>query len=331
MTRPHTFSGNRLDRAERERRDPDWIARRERDPASVFLPLRRLDVLVREAAATRLDWRTGRWLAEMRVDGPRYLLGLSGGVAHFAVDVSDHPGDLDQDREQRFAELREAAVLLPAAEAGIAAQARAGGRLFAEVRGVSPDLPLRDTAILAQARSLVDWHARHRYCSVCGRPTAPQRGGQSRRCGHCDAEHFPRTDPVVIVVVSDGDRCLLGQSRGRLSSQRMFSALAGFMDQGESIEEAVRREVAEEAGVQVGEVRYHSSQPWPFPSSLMIGCHADALTVDLRPDDVEMQAVHWFDRPTVLRALAGQDPELRVPGKFAIAHHLIRAWAIGEV
>ena len=226
---------------------------------------------MRETTATRLDWRPGRWLAEMRVAGPRYLLGISGGVAHFAVDVSDHPDDLDHDREQRFAELRDAAALLPAAEAGIAAQARAN----------------------------VDWHARHRYCGACGHPTAPQRGGQSRKCGNCGMEHFPRTDPVVIVVVADGDRCLLGQSHGRLSSQRMFSALAGFMDQGESIEEAVRREVAEESGVQVGAVRYHSSQPWPFPSSLMIGCHADALTFDPRPDDVEMQAVRWFDRSQV--------------------------------
>ena len=303
MTRPHTFSGNRLDRAEHERRDPAWIARRERDPASVFLPLRRLEVMVHETAATRLAWLSGRRLAELQVDGPRYLLGLEDGMAHFAVDVAEHPGDLTEGGARRFAELREAAVLLPAAEAGIAAQARAN----------------------------VDWHARHRFCSVCGHPTAPQRGGQMRRCGHCGAEHFPRTDPVVIVVVADGDCCLLGQSRGRLASQRMFSALAGFMDQGESIEEAVRREVAEEAGIQVGAVRYHSSQPWPFPSSLMIGCHADALTVDLRPDNVEMQAVRWFDRATVLRALAGSDPELRVPGAFAIAHHLIRAWAQGEV
>ena len=185
------------------------------------------------------------------------------------MDVSDHPEELDQDREQRFTELRDAAVLLPASEAGIAAQARAN----------------------------VDWHARHRYCGACGHPTVPQRGGQSRKCENCGAEHFPRTDPVVIVVVADGDRCLLGQSHGRLSSRRMFSALAGFMDQGESIEEAVRREVAEEAGVQVGAVRYHSSQPWPFPSSLMIGCHADALTTDLRPDDIEMKEVRWFDPP----------------------------------
>ena len=141
------------------------------------------------------------------------------------------------------------------------------------------------------------------------------------------ADHFPRTDPVIIVVVTDGDRCLLGQSHGRLSQMRMFSALAGFMDQGESIEEAVRREVLEEAGIRVGAVRYHSSQPWPFPSSLMIGCHADALTTDLRPDDVEMLSVQWFERAKVRRALAGEDADLRVPASFAIAHHLIRAWA----
>ena len=288
MTRPHTFSGNRLDRAERERRDPDWIAQREQDPASLFLPLRRLEVLVRDAAATRLAWLSGRRLAQMQVDGPRYLLGLGDGLAHFAVDVSDHPGDLTEGGAQRFIELREAAVLLPAAEAGIAAQARAN----------------------------VDWHARHQFCGQCGQPTESLRGGQQRHCGHCGAEHFPRTDPVVIVVVADGERCLLGQSRGRLASQRMFSALAGFMDQGESIEEAVRREVAEEAGIQVGAVRYHSSQPWPFPSSLMIGCHADALTVELRPDDVD--AGRALAR-AVLNALAGTDPELRVPGAFAIA------------
>ncbi len=318
MTRPHTFSGNTLDRAERERRDPAWIARRERDPASLFLPLRRLDVLARDdGGALRLAWQTGRRLARLGVDGPKFLLGLRDGAAHFALDVSDADDALTQDGggridagshidggartggAPRFVELREASVLLPAAEAGIAAQARAN----------------------------LDWHARHQFCSVCGQPSQSVRGGQQRTCGGCGAHHFPRTDPVVIVVVSRGDRCLLGQSRGRLARRRMFSALAGFVDQGESIEEAVRREVAEEAGVQVGRVTYHSSQPWPFPSSLMIGCHADALTTELRPDDVEMQAVRWFPRPQVRRALANADPKLRVPAQFAIAHHLIKAWA----
>ena len=299
MNRPHTFAGNPLDRAEYQRRDASWLEARERDPASRFLPLRKLDVLLEGEEPARLAWVSGD--AAAGLEGPRFLLGLRDGSAHFAVDVSGEADDLTQGDERRFVDVRTAATLLSAEDAGISAQARAQ----------------------------VDWHARHGFCSVCGSPTKALRGGQQRTCGSCGADHFPRTDPVIIVVVTDGERCLLGQSHGRLSQMRMFSALAGFMDQGESIEEAVRREVSEEAGVQVGAVRYHSSQPWPFPSSLMIGCHADALTTDLRPDDVEMQAVEWFERATVQRALAGEDAELRVPASFAIAHHLIRAWAQG--
>lgn len=300
MNRPHTFAGNPLDRAEHQRRDASWLAARERNPASRFLPLRQLDVLLEGDEPARLAWVGGD--IAVRVEGPRFLLGLRDGLAHFAVDVPEDANDLTHGDERRFVDVRTAATLLSAEDAGIAAQARAQ----------------------------VDWHARHGFCSVCGSPTEAVRGGQQRNCGSCSAAHFPRTDPVVIVVVTDGDRCLLGQSHGRLSQMRMFSALAGFMDQAETIEEAVRREVAEEAGIQVGAVRYHSSQPWPFPSSLMIGCHADALTTDLRPDDVEMLSVQWFERATVRRALAGEDAELRVPASFAIAHHLIRAWAEGS-
>ena len=299
MNRPHTFAGNPLDRAEYLRRDPEWLAAREQDPASRLLPLRQLDVLLEGEDPAGLAWVSGD--AAAGVEGPRFLLGLRDEVAHFAVDVAGDGDDLTRGDERRFVDVRTAATLLSAEDAGISAQARAQ----------------------------VDWHARHGFCSVCGSPTKALRGGQQRTCGSCGADHFPRTDPVIIVVVTDGERCLLGQSHGRLSQMRMFSALAGFMDQAESIEEAVRREVAEEAGIRVGAVRYHSSQPWPFPSSLMIGCHADALTTDLRPDDVEMQAVEWFERATVQRALAGEDAELRVPASFAIAHHLIRAWAQG--
>ncbi len=301
MNRPHTFAGNPLDRAEYQRRDADWLEARERDPASRFLPLRNLDVLLDGEDPARLAWVSSA--SAVGLEGPRFLLGLRDGVAHFALDVSDTEDDLASGNERRFVDVRTAATLLSAEDAGIT----------------------------AQARSQVDWHARHGYCSVCGEPTEAVRGGQQRTCRSCGADHFPRTDPVVIVVVTDGNRCLLGQSHGRLSQMRMFSALAGFMDQGESIEEAVRREVLEEAGVRVGEVRYHSSQPWPFPSSLMIGCHADALTTDLRPDKVEMLSVQWFERATVRRALAGEDDQLRVPASFAIAHHLIRAWAEGFV
>ena len=152
------------------------------------------------------------------------------------------------------------------------------------------------------------------------------------RCAACGAQHFPRTDPVVITVVADRatDRCLLGQSRGRLSRMRMYSALAGFVDQGEAIEEAVAREVMEEAGIRVRNVRYHSSQPWPFPCSLMIGCLADAASTTIRFDDEEMSDVHWFERREVLLALAGTSEVLTVPGPIAIAHHLIKAWATRE-
>ena len=299
MNRPHTFAGNPLNRAEYERRDADWLAARERDPGSQFLPLRNLDVLLEGEDPARLAWVSGG--AAAGLEGPRFLLGLREGAAHFAVDVSENTADLTEGGNRRFVDVRTAGTLLLAENAGIAAQARAQ----------------------------VDWHARHGFCSVCGQPTQALRGGQQRTCGSCGADHFPRTDPVIIVVVTDGERCLLGQSHGRLSQMRMFSALAGFMDQGESIEEAVRREVLEEAGIRVGAVRYHSSQPWPFPSSLMIGCHADALTTDLRPDDVEMLSVQWFERAKVRRALAGEDADLRVPASFAIAHHLIRAWADG--
>ena len=129
---------------------------------------------------------------------------------------------------------------------------------------------------------------------------------------------------MVITVVSDGDRCLLGQSRGRLVQMRRYSALAGFMDQGESIEEAVAREVMEEAGIRVGAVHYHSSQPWPFPSSLMIGCHADAATTEIAFDDEEMADVRWFEREEVLLALEEKSDVLAIPGSMAIAYHLIR-------
>jgi NAD+ diphosphatase len=132
------------------------------------------------------------------------------------------------------------------------------------------------------------------------------------------------------MLIIDGSRCLLGQSAGRLARTGMFSALAGFVDQGESIEEAVRREVKEEAGIDVGTVAYHSSQPWPFPSSLMIGCHGRAESVRIDMDETEMAAVAWFEREEVAAALAGEHPTLKVPGPIAIAHHLIRAWLDDE-
>jgi NAD+ diphosphatase len=302
----HVFAGNPLDRGDMQRRDQRWLDAQATNPRSRFLPLLQLNVLIHAASETRLGWLSPTDIKRLEIDVPPVFLGLLEGVAHFAIDVSqlgDPRHELNLDESWRFEDSRAAAT----------------------------QLSLAETGILAQSRAQLDWHRRHQFCSVCGQRTVQGRGGHVRRCPACKAEHFPRTDPVAIMVVSDGDRCLLGQSRGRLSQTGTYSALAGFIDQGESIEEAVRREVREEAGIEVGRVRYHSSQPWPFPSSLMIGCHAKALTTDVHKDDEEMADVRWFSRDEVLLALKGENPQLRVPAPIAIAHHLIKAWAEGEV
>ena len=303
---PHVFAGNPLDHGDVQRRDQGWLEEQARNPDSRFLPLWQLNILVREDSGMQLGWLAPEVLAPCVNGVPPVFLGLLDGVAHFAIDVSalDEPGEqLGLAGDWRFEDARSAATQLRGPEAGI----------------------------VAQSRSQVDWHRRHRFCSVCSERTEQARGGIVRRCPACKAEHFPRTDPVAIMLVLDGERCLLGQSRGRLSSTGMYSALAGFMNQGESIEEAVRREVKEEAGIEVGEVRYHSSQPWPFPSSLMIGCHGLAQSTDIRIDDEEMTDVRWFSREAVQAALRDENPDLRVPAPIAIAHHLIRAWAEGDV
>lgn len=184
---------------------------------------------------------------------------------------------------------------------------------------------------LAQARALSHWHARHGFCAVCGTATAMSLGGYRRDCPSCKAEHFPRTDPVVIMLAIDeaGDRCLLG--RQARFAPGMYSCLAGFLEPGETIENAVRRETAEEAGIRVGRVRYYSSQPWPFPASLMIGCHAEAITRDVHPDETELEACRWFERAEVGSMTAGTHPDgLKIPPPIAIANRIIRAWSEAE-
>jgi NAD+ diphosphatase len=197
---------------------------------------------------------------------------------------------------------------------------------FADLRGLATRLPPVDAGIAAQAKAHVDWHATHGFCSVCGDRTQPRDAGAMRKCESCGAEHFPRTNPVVIMVVWRGDRCLLG--RGASWAPNSFSALAGFVDQGESLEDAVRREVKEEVGLDVDDVRYVASQPWPFPMSIMIGCFAHATADDFQIDPFELGEARWFAREDLEQALAGPSPGLgfTVPGRLAIAHHLIKAW-----
>jgi NAD+ diphosphatase len=178
---------------------------------------------------------------------------------------------------------------------------------------------------IAEAKALLGWHARHRFCPNCGAPTQVVEAGWKRDCPACNTEHFPRTDPVAIMLAIAGDRCVLGRS-GRFAPT-MWSCLAGFAEPGESIEDAVRREVREEAGIVCGRVRYFASQPWPFPSSLMIGCHAEALSHDLVVDRNELEDARWFDREELALMLLRRHPQgLTTPPPVAIAHHIIRAF-----
>ena len=302
MADPYVFAGSSLDRASRQRGDASWLAERARAPASRFLAFWRLRVIAQRAPGSGLAWAKSEVREFMAAQTGEVFLGLRDGIAHFAVDVSE-------------LETPEQALGL----AGLAS--------FEDVRGLAARLPADEAAIVAQGRALIDWHATHRHCPACGHETQPLAGGSMRVCGECDAEHFPRTNPVVITLVGNGERCLLGRQPGWPAG--MFSALAGFVEPGETIEEAVSREVLEETGVVAAKVRYHSSQPWPFPSSLMIGCLAEGLSDEIHLDGQELDDARWFSRDRVLAALAssGEPGNFFVPPAMAIAHHLIRAWA----
>ena len=187
-----------------------------------------------------------------------------------------------------------------------------------------------DLPPIAEAKAVLHWHARHRFCPNCGAATRLVCGGWRRDCPQCKAEHFPRTDPVVIMLAIDGDRCLLGRSPRFVPT--MWSCLAGFVEPGESIEDAVHRETREEAGITCGRVVYFASQPWPFPTSLMIGCHAEALTHEIVVDREELEDARWFSKEEIETMLMRKHPQgLTTPPPVAIAHHIIRAWVEGEV
>ncbi len=301
----NTFAGNPLDRSSNERRDRAWIEATLKHPDARYLAFRDLNPLVRGESSPQLAWRSRAQLARFHAPAP-VLLGVRDGTPHLAADVTGV----------------DAATL----------DTLVGDDAFIGAREAGAALPLAEAGILAQARSLIDWHARSRYCPACGGGTAPRVSGDMRRCGTCGAEHFPRVNPVVIVLVERGERCLLASPTARRAP--MYTCVAGFIEPGETIEEAVRREVREETGVEVGAVRYHSSQPWPFPSSLMIGCHADAASTDIEVDHNEIGDAQWFTRDQVRSALAtaeeggGPSPDagFGVPPPFTIAHQLIRAW-----
>lgn len=301
MSSSFVFSGSPLDRADFRRRDAAWLEARLADEATRILPVWRLAVLVREDSP-RLAWATNAVRDELSAEVEPIFLGLLDDIAHFALDVSS----LDD----------------PIESLGLA-----GTASFPDLRAVASQLPAGDAGMAAHARHLVDWHSRNRFCPACGQATRAKDGGYARLCSSpdCATEHFPRTDPVAIMLVIRGDRCLLGRQASW--PHPFFSALAGFIEPGETLEEAVRREVMEEAGIEVGQVRYFASQPWPFPASLMIGCLAEGVSEAIQVDKIELEEACWFTRRQVVAALGGDGSELGVPPPMAIAHHLLRAWA----
>ncbi len=300
MSTPLVFSGSPLDRADLRRRDGGWLEQRLAEEETRILPLWRLDPLVR-ADGPRLAWATPALMERLAEPPEPLFLGIAEERAHFAVDLSGLAQPLRQ------LELE-----------GIAR--------FADLRAVAASLPAGEAAIAALARHLIDWHGRHGYCPGCGNPTEPRAAGWVRVCADCSTEHFPRTDPVAIMLVLREGRCLLGRQTSWPSP--FFSALAGFVEPGETLEEAVRREVAEEAGIEVGRVQYLASQPWPFPASLMLGCLAEGRSEAIQIDGREIAEAAWFTREQVKAALAGDSTSLGVPPPLAIAHHLLRAWAL---
>jgi NAD+ diphosphatase len=303
------FSGNPLNRASEKRPDSDWVAAKRRDPSSLILPLWRLQPFLLGSEKSRGPLEAGflmPGLAEQLAaeDAPWVMLGLEGERALFALDIS--------------------AARDPANEGPLV-----GLGHFRDMRAAAMLLPEKDTAILGQAKALIDWHQRHGFCPRCGGRTTLAEAGYKRVCVSCNAEHFPRTDPVVIMLATYGDSCLVG--RGKQFPPGMFSALAGFIEPGETIEEAVRRELFEEAGVRTGAVQYYATQPWPFPSSLMIGCFAEATSPEIHVDGNELAEAFWLERDKARALIGGERVDgLWVPPSIAIAHHLIKTWANRE-
>ena len=287
MIRPG-FTGGMLDRADALRQDAEALARAAADPRARLLKLVECEP---EVADGRLGWTS---LADAPEGADLILLGLDDEIPHFAAHV---PGT--RVPSQRSAALLQALAALRPGEA----------------------------ATYAAARSVIDWHARHNFCANCAAPTTPFRAGWARACPDCGAEHFPRVDPVVIMIAEHRGRALLG--RGRTWPPGRYSALAGFLEPGESIEEAVAREIAEEAGVRVTNVRYVASQPWPFPSSLMIACIGEAEDDTITLDTTELEDAIWVSRADVRAVLAGGDGPFLAPPPYAIAHTLLTEWAEG--
>lgn len=319
--RENFYAETGLDRAAHLRGEADWRERLIEGAAAMIVPVWRSKNLiagidrdplaggvspmtVRPSGNPAAAYLTAVEAAALLTDGGEtVLLGTRGETVYVAVDLSHH------DDPQALGAL-------------------AGRGAFTDLRAVGPLLDRSDGAVLAYARGMMTWHRRHAFCGACGAPTESRNAGHTRRCTNpdCATEHFPRTDPAVIMLVIDGERCLLG--RQAAWPPGMYSTLAGFVEPGETLEGAVAREVFEETGVRIAEARYHSSQPWPFPSSVMLGFHAVAATTEIVLNDAELQDARWFERDWI-RANDGKEG-FRLPRLDSIARRLVEDWLAGE-
>jgi NAD+ diphosphatase len=355
------FTGARLDRAgDARRRDPDWVAAQRSHPAAravmagsrgVVMDGDRLAVVPLDGATTSPAARaasaspaTGSMSSAARAaaassvtgssspalvsePGEPLLLGVDDAGPLFAIDI-DAPAPGGE---------QPAPLIAPGGPrgSGAAPPEPADGPRAVGLREAVTVLPPGEGGLVAYLASLLNWHRRHAFCAACGAPTHVAEAGLTRACPRCGTHHHPRTDPVVIMLVEDGDRLLLGRSPAW--PPRRYSALAGFVEPGESLEEAVVREVLEESGVRVGGPRYLASQPWPFPSSLMVGFIAPWESGEPAPGEEDIDDVRWFDREEVAAAAADDaggwggdsDAPLLLPPRLAIARRLIERWLAG--
>lgn len=305
-----TFGGAGPDRAAQLRGDAAALARLL--AGGRVLPVWRGKPLVE--ADARLGWVHHDSPVCAGAIGAPVFLGLDGGTGLFAQDISDWSpeGGAAEVASGFFDPSRQTHPALPDSHA------------FVELRGVMTALDTAEAHLAATARAILGWHRTHGFCAACGAASVPAMAGWQRNCPACGAHHFPRTDPVVIMLVTRGNSVLVG--RNAQWPEGMYSLLAGFIEPGETMEAAVRREVFEETGIRIGPVRYLASQPWPFPASLMFGCAAEALDDTITVDPAELEDALWVTREEMVTVMAGHHPRLKPARRGAIAHFLIENW-----